>query len=53
MLRVTLFLLLVACTAIQGRTVKRVPIIRDNRIVNGVNANVGEYPKPQHHHSAS
>lgn len=27
-----------------GRIVQRIPIVRDNRIINGVDAEPGEYP---------
>jgi secreted trypsin-like serine protease len=29
---------------IAGRMVRRIPIVRDNRIINGVDAEPGEYP---------
>lgn len=44
MLRTAALLTILVAGAIEGRTVRRIPIFRDNRIINGVDAEAGEYP---------
>ncbi|KDR21108.1 hypothetical protein L798_03706 [Zootermopsis nevadensis] len=44
MLLITALLSILFAVGIEGRTARRIPIVRDNRIINGVDVEQGEFP---------
>ncbi|XP_069683023.1 trypsin-1-like [Periplaneta americana] len=44
MMRSLILVAILVATGTQGKIIKRIPIVRDNRIINGVDASPGEFP---------